>query len=187
MSVLLFLSSVEVVSLLKVTEDIETSPFGEVGVDTLALFIHTDGYDMQVMTVNVLVLHNDIRLVSIAHTLHILMCHFGQFLVRQPVIWMGIERNVNNWFLRAHLHWHVPLKVMQGLNNVNLARTIVEYLVGIKQLPLALVHLVGIILDGTEETGANRNLCYHRSFASFANATICCPCSIIWRVSPSKR
>ena len=131
------------------------------------------------MTVDVLMLYDDIRLVAIAHTLHILMCHFGQFLVCQSVIGMGIERDMDDWFLRTHLHWHVPFKVMHGLNNVNLACTIVEYLVGIKQLTFTFIHLVGIVLDGSKEAGADCNLRYHRSFASFANATIFCPCSII--------
>ena len=176
---LLLLSSVEIIPLFEVTEDVEASTFSEVTVDALALFIDTDGNDMQMVAVYVLVLDDDIRLVAIALALHVLMCHLRQFAIGQFVVRMGIERDVDDRLLCSHLIRHVPLKVMQGLDNVNFARTIVEDLVGIKQQPLALIHLVGIVFDGSKKAGADSNLCYHLSLASFASETIFCPCSII--------
>ena len=175
------------VSLFKVPEDGKASPFGEVAVNALALLVHTDGNDVQMMAVDVLMLDNDIRLVAITHALHILMRHLCQFPVRQPVIRMGIERDMDYRLFRPHLSGHPLLEVCQHLCNIDLTITVVEHLVSVQQLAFPHIHLVGVILDGTEKGIANRYLCNHLSLASFANATICCPCSIIWRVIDSRR
>ena len=79
------------VSLFKVPDDGKASPFGEVAVNALALLVHTDGNNVQMMAVDVLMLDNDIRLVAITHALHILMRYLCQFPVRQSVVRMGIK------------------------------------------------------------------------------------------------
>ena len=175
------------VSLFKVPDDGKASSFGEVAVNALALLVHTDGNNMQMMAIDVLMLDDDIRLVTISHALHILMRHLCQFPVRQPIIRMGIERDVDDRLFRAHMSGHPLLEVCQHLCNIDLTVTVVEHLVSVLQLAFPHIHLVGIILDGTEKGTSDRYFCNHLSLASFANATICCPCSIIWRVIDSRR
>ena len=131
------------------------------------------------MTVDVLMLQDEIRLFAIAHTLHILMRHLCKFAIRKTVIRMRIERDMDDGLFCPHLPGHVTLKVRQDQTDVHTSCALVEYLVGVKELTFSLVHLVGIVLDDAEEAAADSYLCDHRSCASLASMTICCPCSII--------
>ena len=60
-------------------------------VDASALFVDTDGYDMDMMTIYILMLDDDIRLVSISHPFHVLTGYSREVAIRQFVIRMGIE------------------------------------------------------------------------------------------------
>ena len=117
------------VSLFKVPEDGKASPLGEVAINAFALLVHTDGNDVKMVAIYILMLDDDIRLVTISHALHILMRHLCQFPVRQPVIRMGIERDMDYRLFRPHLSGHPLLEVCQHLCNIDLTITVVENLI----------------------------------------------------------
>ena len=71
--------------------------------DAPAVIIHTDGHDVQVVAVDVLVFIDDVRLFAEPHPFHVLTRNALQFHVRQSVIGMRVERYVHDGLLRPHV------------------------------------------------------------------------------------
>lgn len=51
----------------------------------MSVLIDTQRYQMEMLSGNVIMLENNIRLISISHTFHILLGGFPQLFVCQPV------------------------------------------------------------------------------------------------------
>ena len=52
----------------------------------MSVLIDTQRYQMEMLSGNVIMLENNIRLISISHTLHVFLRDFPELFVCQPVI-----------------------------------------------------------------------------------------------------
>ena len=77
-------------------------------VQTFSVLVHTDRDDVQMVSVNILVLIDHIGLVAVTEFLQIFACDILKIGVGQPVIWMRIEGDMDNGLLRSHCRWHIP-------------------------------------------------------------------------------
>ena len=60
-------------------------------VEPLAVLTHTDGNDMQVVAVNVLVLEHDVWLIAVTDFLHVFPCDVGKLRIGQLIFRMRIQ------------------------------------------------------------------------------------------------
>ena len=70
---------------LQVTQNLHRAPGFEIVREFAALLIDPQRHDMEMLSGNVLVLENDIRLFTVTHLLHVFICDFPQLFVCQPV------------------------------------------------------------------------------------------------------
>ena len=89
-SALLAVCLVEIVLLLQVTSDSLALMVVVSAIQALAVFIHSDGHDVHVMTVDVLMLVNHVWLVAISHALQVFPCDVLHLHIRQHIIRMRI-------------------------------------------------------------------------------------------------
>ena len=123
----------------------------EVLVESPAALVHIDGDDVKVVAVNVLVLIDHIRLVAVAQTVEVFPCYLLQLRVRQHIIGMRIDGDVQHRFLRAHRGGHEGHEALHRLGYVHRAAPVVEDAVGGQQPTLLLVDLLPVVGEGTVE------------------------------------
>ena len=69
------------------------------GVNAFAVLVHPYRHDMQMVTVDVLMLENKVRLITEAHLLQILPCDVLKLRVSQHVIGMRVKRDMHHRLL----------------------------------------------------------------------------------------
>ena len=117
----------------------------EVLVEPPAALIYIDGDDMQMVAVDVLVLIHHIGLVAVAQTVEVFPCYLLQFRVRQHIVGMRIDGDVQHRLLRAHRGGHEGQEALHRLGNIHRATPVVEDAVGGQQPSLFLVDLLPIV------------------------------------------
>ena len=135
----------------------------EVLVQPPAPLVHIDRDDVQVVAVDVLVLENQIGLVAVAQLLQILPREAFHFHVRQAVVGMRIEGDVDDFVPCADILRHVPSEILFGTGDIHPSAAIVEDLVHGKQLSLALVHLHAVVGQRPVQRRAYTDFCDHLS------------------------
>ena len=140
---------VEVVLLLQVTGDGLAPMVVVSAIQTLAVFIHSDSYDVHVVTVNVLMLVDHIWLVAISHALQVFPCDVLHLHIRQHIIWMWIQGDMHDRLFRSYMRRKVSLEITQGVGDACFSRTIIEDLVCRQELSLFLVNLLTIVCQCT--------------------------------------
>lgn len=138
---LLAVCLVEIVLLLQVTGDSLALVVVVSAVQALAVFIHSDGHDVHVVSVNILMLVNHIWLVAISHALQVFPCDILHLHIRQHIIRMRIQGDMHDWFFCSDVRRKVSLEITQGVDDARLSRTIIEDLVRCQELSLFLVNL----------------------------------------------
>ena len=123
----------------------------EVLVEPPAALIHIDGDDVQVVAVDVLMLIDHIRLVAVAQTVEVFPCYLLQFRVRQHIVGMRIDGDVQHRLLRAHRGGHEGQEALHRLGNIHRATPVVEDAVGGQQPSLFLVDLLPVVGERTVE------------------------------------
>ena len=144
-SALLAVCLVEIVLLLQVTGDSLALMVVVSAIQALAVFIHSDGHDVHVMTVDVLMLVNHIWLVAISHALQVFPCDVLHIHIRQHIIRMRIQGDMHDRLFRSDVRRKVSLEITQGIGDARLSRTIIEDLVRCQELSLFLVNLLTIV------------------------------------------
>lgn len=114
-------------------------------IQALAVFIHSDGHDVHVVTVNVLMLVNQVWLVAISHALQVFPCDVLHLHIRQHIIRMRIQGDMHDRLLCSDVRRKVSLEITQGIGDARLSRTIIEDLVRCQELSLLLVNLLTIV------------------------------------------
>ena len=71
---------------LQVTQNLHRAPGLEIVRKFAALLIDPQRHDMEMLSGNVLVLENDIRLFAVTHAFHVLTGDFPELFVCQPVL-----------------------------------------------------------------------------------------------------
>ena len=144
-STLLAVCLVEIVLHLQVTGDSLAPVVVVSAIQTLAVFIHSDGHDVHVVTVDVLMLVNHVWLVAISHALQVFTGDVLHLHIRQHIIWMRIQRYMHDRLLCSDVRRKVSLEITQGIGDARLSRTIIEDLVCCQELSLFLVNLLTIV------------------------------------------
>ena len=144
-SALLAVCLVEIVLLLQVTGDSLAPMVVVSAIQTLAVFIHSDGHDVHVVTVNVLMLVNHVWLVAISHALQVFTGDVLHVHIRQHIIGMRIQGYMHDRLLCSDVRRKVSLEITQGIGDARLSRTIIEDLVRCQELSLFLVNLLTIV------------------------------------------
>ena len=142
---LLAVCLVEIVLLLQVTSDSLALMVVVSAIQALAVFIHSDGHDVHVMTVNVLMLVNHVWLVAISHALQVFTGDVLHVHIRQHIIRMRIQGYMHDRLLCSDVRRKVSLEITQGIGDARLSRTIIEDLVRCQELSLFLVNLLTIV------------------------------------------
>ena len=142
---LLAVCLVEIVLLLQVTGDSLAPMVVVSAIQTLAVFIHSDGHDVHVMTVDILMLVNHVWLVAISHALQVFTGNILHLHIRQHIIRMRIQGDMHDRLLCSDMRRKVSLEITQGIGNARLSRTIIEDLVCSQELSFFLVNLLTIV------------------------------------------
>ena len=131
------------------------------GTDGLSVLLYTDGNDVHVVAVNVLVLIDHIGLTAKSNLLHVLTGNVLHVRIRQPVIGMRIEGDMHHRILRAASVWNEVHEILQSFSDVHLARTVIKDAVGGKQLALVLVDLLPVVRQCAKQRVSETYLCDH--------------------------
>ena len=142
---LLAVCLVEIVLLLQVTGDSLALMVVVSAIQALAVFIHPDGYDVHVVTVNVLMLVDHVWLVAISHALQVFTGNILHLHIRQHIIRMRIQGYMHYRLLCSDVRRKVSLEITQGIGDARLSRTIIEDLVRCQELSFFLVNLLTIV------------------------------------------
>ena len=142
---LLAVCLVEIVLLLQVTGDSLALMVVVSAIQALAVFIHSDGHDVHVMTVDVLMLVNHVWLVAISHALQVFTGNILHLHIRQHIIRMRIQGDMHDRLFCSDMRRKVSLEITQGIGDARLSRTIIEDLVRCQELSLFLVNLLTIV------------------------------------------
>ena len=135
----------EIVLLLQVTGDSLALMVVVSAIQALAVFIHPDGYDVHVVTVNVLMLVDHVWLVAISHALQVFTGNILHLHIRQHIIRMRIQGYMHDRLLCSDVRRKVSLEIMQCVGDACLSRTIIEDLVRCQELSLFLVNFLTIV------------------------------------------
>ena len=131
------------------------------GTDGLSVLLYTDGDNVHVVAVNVLMLIDHVGLRAKAYLLHILTGNVLHVRVRQLVVWVLIEGDMHHWILRAASVWNEVHEILQSLSDVHLARTVIKDSVGGKQFALVLFDLLPVVRQCAKQRVSETYLCDH--------------------------
>lgn len=62
----------------------------------MSVLIDAQRYDMKMLSVDILMFENNIRLVAVTHTFHVFLCDLTELFVGQLVFRRGIQRSMEN-------------------------------------------------------------------------------------------
>ena len=108
---LLAVCLVEIVLHLQVTSDSLALMVVVSAIQALAVFIHSDGHDVHVMTVDVLMLVNHVWLVAISHALQVFTGDVLHLHIRQHIIGMRIQGYMHDRLFRSDVRRKVSLEI----------------------------------------------------------------------------
>ena len=146
----------------------------KVPVDTFTLFIDIDRYDVHMVAVDVLVLDNHIGLVAVAEPFHIYLCDVCHLHIRESVVGMRIERDVNHRVACPDIFGHAVTEVSQQSGAVHLSVPAIEHFVGGKEFSLVRIHLLGVVGKCAVERTSDTYLCDHCCSKVWVRRMICC-------------
>ena len=163
MAVLPAVGGVQAVLAFQFGGDTLAAAVDEVLVQPPAPLVHIDGNDVQVVASDVLVFEDKKRLVAVAQLFQILPCELFHLHVRQTVVGMRIEGDVDDLVPCTHVLRHIAPEVLHGTGDVHPPAAVVKDLVHGKQLPLTLVHLHAVVGERAVQRRSYRDFCDHLS------------------------
>ena len=128
---------------------------------------------MQVVASDVLVLVDHVGLVGIAQSFHILACEVPKFDIRQPVVGVRVQGNVDDRVTGTHIGGHTASEIFHRPVHVHLSRAFIKNLVGRKEPALVLVYLLAVIGERPVEGTAYTDFCDHCSSNLRVSSIIC--------------
>lgn len=117
---------------------------------------------MYMVSLDVLVLEHDKRLVAVAQTFHILLCDFRKLLVRQFVFRVGIDGNVQHWFFGLLIGQQIRLERTHTCAYIIYAVARFNHAVGQNDLRMFPVHLFLIVRQRAIQRTSRIYFCNHR-------------------------
>ena len=133
---------------LQVTQNLHRAPGFEIVREFAALLIDPQRHDMEMLSGNVLVLENNIRLFAVTHAFHVLTGDFPELFVGQLILWRGVERNMEHRIGSPSVGFEVRHEALHADVNIKASAFIVwfEHLLPKQHLGFILIHFLLIVV-----------------------------------------
>ena len=99
---------------LQVTQNLHRAPGFEIVRQLMSVLIDAQRYDMKMLSVDILMFENNIRLVAVAHTFHVFLRDVPELIVGQSVFRRGIQRGVEDRIGRPAVGFEVRPKAIHA-------------------------------------------------------------------------
>ncbi len=118
---------------------------------------------MDMPPVYVLVHIYNVRLVAIAHSLHILPGQFRELQIREPVVQRRVQRYMQDWLFCILVGKQVVVKRPQGLlhDTLRVPRHIGNHAVPVNDAGCIVVHFLLVVDDCTVERSTSVDFSHH--------------------------
>ena len=163
---------VQPVFLFKLTSNLLAAVVVVLVTDTFPVLIHPHRHNVQMVTVDVLVLEYKIRLVAKTELFQILAGDVLQFDIGQHIIRVRVERDMHHRLLHLHLRRQEGEKTLHRLVNVHRSRTVIVDAVGGKQPPMRLIDFLPVVGNRAVQRVSYTDFCDHFASISLDNSTI---------------
>ena len=133
---------------LQVTQNLHRAPGFEIVREFAALLIDPQRHDMEMLSGNVLVLENNIRLVAVTHTFHVFLRDVPELIVGQSVFRRGVQRGVEDRVRSPAVGFEVRPKAIHAGVDIH-SPVLVErfqHLLPEKNLGFILIHFLLVVI-----------------------------------------
>ena len=158
---------------LQVTQNLHRAPGFEIVREFAALLIDPQRHDMEMLSGNVLVFENDIGLVAITHTFHVLLRDVPELSVGQSVFRRGVQRGVEDRVRSPAVGFEVRPKAIHAGVDIH-SPVLVErfqHLLPEKNLGFILIHFLLVVIQRSAGRGT-RSYIRNHSLVCFARLRI---------------
>src|SRR5690554_3684019 len=131
--------------------------------DFLSINAYAGRNNVYMCAINIRMLENNIRLVPVAHTLHILLSHFGKLLIADLIQRIWVQRNMAYRFYRFDICRQIWLKALINIGYGIRAVHSVGYLVQEQNCSVFIVHFLLIVQNCTIHIASLSNFRNHFS------------------------
>ena len=158
---------------LQVTQNLHRAPGFEIVREFAALLIDPQRHDMEMLSGNVLVLENNIRLFAVTHAFHVLTGDFPELFVGQLILWRGGERSMEDRIGRPAVGFEVWPETIHTSVDIHSPVFIerFEHLLPKQHLGFILIHFLLVIIQRSTGRGA-RSYIRNHSLACLARFSI---------------
>ena len=158
---------------LQVTQNLHRAPGFEIVREFAALLIDPQRHDMEMLSGNVLVLENNIRLVAVTHTFHVFLRDVPELIVGQSVFRRGVQRGVEDRVRSPAVGFEVRPKAIHTSVDIHSPVFIerFEHLLPKRHLGFILIHFLLVIAQSPTGRGT-RSYIRNHSLACFARLRI---------------
>ena len=139
----------------------------------MSVLIDAQRHDMEMLSGNVLVLENNIRLFAVTHAFHELTGDFPELFVGQLILWRGVERNMEHRIGSPSVGFEVRPKAIHAGVDIH-SPVLVErfqHLLPEKNLGFILIHFLLVVIQRSTGRGT-RSYIRNHSLACFARLRI---------------
>ena len=139
----------------------------------MSVLIDAQRYDMKMLSVDILMFENNIRLVAVAHAFHIFACDLPELFVCQFVFGRGVERNMENRIGCSAVGFEIRHKTLHTGIDIEASAFIVwfQHLLPIEDLGFILIYFLLVVIQSPSGRGVRPYIRNH-SFACFAKFRI---------------
>ena len=141
-------------------------------INPFSVLSHIDRDDMQMMPVNIFMLENQVRLVAVPHFFQILLCDVLQLGIRQYIVRVRIQGNMQHGVLGLDHRRHEGHKALHRLADVHHSGTVIVDAVGSQQPSFRLVNLLPVVGKCAVQRLAYTDFCDHFFSSSLESSTI---------------
>ena len=129
----------------------------------MSVLIDAQRYDMKMLSVDILMFENNIRLVAVAHAFHIFACDLPELFVCQFVFGRGVERNMENRIGCSAVGFEIRHEALHAGINIKASAFIVwfEHLLPKQHLGLILIQFLLVIAQSPTGRGARSYIRNH--------------------------
>ena len=158
---------------LQVTQNLHRAPGLEIVREFAALLIDPQRHDMEMLSGNVLVLENNIRLVAVTHTFHVFLRDVPELIVGQSVFRRGVQRGVEDRVRSPAVGFEVRPKAIHASVDIHSPVFVerFEHLLPEEHFGFILIHFLLVIAQSPTGRGA-RSYIRNHSLACFARLRI---------------
>ena len=158
---------------LQVTQNLHRAPGFEIVREFAALLIDAQRHDMEMLSGNVLVLENNIRLFAVTHAFHVLTGDFPELFVGQLILWRGVERNMEHRIGRPAVGFEVGPETIHAGIDIHTPMFVkrFEHLLPIDHFGFIPVYFLLVVVQSPSGRGARPYIRNH-SLACFARFRI---------------